>query len=96
MYQVRNSLSHTDNRKYFSGLSNKKIERKRQWSTWQRKWEIFGDVLVKKRYLCLDLMNSNMVKTEKFDHLHSVYHFSISLKISISKSIHRMYGHLQT
>ena len=27
MYQVHNSLSHIDNRKYFSGLSNKKSKR---------------------------------------------------------------------
>ena len=31
-------------------------------------------------------MNSNMVKPEKFDHLHLVYHFTVPLSIlSISK-----------
>ena len=28
-------------------------------------------------------MNSNMVKTEQFDHLHLIYHFSVPLKIEI-------------
>ena len=34
-------------------------------------------------------MNSNMVKPEKFDHLHLVYHFTISLrKVSFSCGKH--------
>ena len=28
-------------------------------------------------------MNSNMLKTEQFDHLHLIYHFSVPLKIEI-------------
>ena len=28
-------------------------------------------------------MNSNMVKAEQFDHLHLVYHFTVSLRILI-------------
>ena len=35
-----------------------------------RKWEKFGDVLAEKKVTLSGIMNSNMVKPEKFDHLH--------------------------
>ena len=38
----------------------------------------FGHVLPKKK-VNFWLMNSNMVKPEKFDHLHLVYHFTVPL-----------------
>ena len=32
-------------------------------------------------------MNSNMVKPEKFDHLHLVYHFTVPLRLAINPVI---------
>ena len=40
------------------------------------KWEKFGDVLVKKGNFIM-INESNMVKPEKFDHLHLVYYFTV-------------------
>ena len=40
----------------------------------------FGDVLAEKRVTLSWLVNSNMAKLEKFDHLHLVYHFTVSLR----------------
>ena len=40
----------------------------------------FGDVLAEKRVTLSWLVNSNMVKPEKFDHLHLAYHFTVSLR----------------
>ena len=39
----------------------------------------FGDVLAEKKVTLSWLMNSNMVKPEKFDYLHLVYHYTIPL-----------------
>ena len=47
--------------------------------TWWAKWEKFGDVHAEKKVTFSWLMNSNMVKLEKFDHLHLVYHFTVPL-----------------
>ena len=82
-----NSLRHADNRKYFSGLSLTRNRGKMcTCFTWRGKWEKFGDVLAEGKVTLLWLMNSNMVKPEKFDHLHLVYHFTVPLSIlSISK-----------
>ena len=43
------------------------------------KWEKFGDVLAERNVTLSWLINSNMVKPEKFDHLHLVYHFTVPL-----------------
>ena len=40
----------------------------------------FGHVLSEKKATLSRLMNSNMVKPEKFGHLHLVYHFTVPLK----------------
>ena len=48
--------------------------------TWWGNWEKFGDVLPEKKVTLSRLMNSNMVKPEKLDHLHLVYHFTVPLK----------------
>ena len=42
---------------------------------------LLGDVLPLKKVTLSWLMNSNMVKHGKFDHLHLVYHFTVSLII---------------
>ena len=74
-----NSLCHTDNRKYFSGLS----------LPWNQR-EVHIICLAKdegKIWTCscwekvtLEwLMNSDMVKPEKFHHLHLAYHFTVPL-----------------
>ena len=39
----------------------------------------FGDVLAEKKVTLSRLMNSNMVKPEKYHHLHLVYHFTVPL-----------------
>ena len=75
-----NYLRHTDNRKYFSGLYHE-IERKRTFFTWQEKWEKYGGVLAEKKLSLSLYMNSDMDKSEKFDHLHLVYHFTVFLNI---------------
>ena len=74
-----NSLHHADNRRYFSGLP----------LTWNlmevyifylaRGLGKFGHVLAEKKVTLQWLMNSNMVKHEKFGHLHLVYHFTVPL-----------------
>ena len=46
---------------------------------WRGKWEKIGDVLAEKKVTLSWLMNSNMVKPEKFDNLHLVYHFTVPL-----------------
>ena len=75
-----NSLRHADNRKYFSGLSLTRNRGKMcTCFTWRGKWEKFGDVLAEKKVSLSWLMNSNMVKPEKFEHLHLVYHFTLTL-----------------
>ena len=45
----------------------------------QGKWEKFGDLLAERKVTSSWLMNSNMVKPEKFDHLQLVYHFIVPL-----------------
>ena len=40
----------------------------------------FGDVLAKKNVMLSWLVNSNMVKPERFDLLHLVYHFTVPLR----------------
>ena len=41
----------------------------------------FGDVLAEKKVTLSWLMNSNMVKPEKFHHLRLVFHFTVPLNI---------------
>ena len=81
-----NSLRHADNRRYFSGLY-REIKGNRTCFTWRGKWEKFGDVLAEKKVTLSWLMNSNMVKPEKFDHLHLVYHFTVPSTI-FTKELH--------
>ena len=45
-----------------------------------RKVEKFGDVFAEKKVTLSWLVNSNMVKPEKFDRLHLVYHFMLPLE----------------
>ena len=47
--------------------------------TWQVKCEKFEDVFAEKKVTLSWLVNSNMVKPEKFDHFHLVYHLTVSL-----------------
>ena len=47
---------------------------------WEWSWKKFGDVLAEKKVTLSWLINSNMVKPEKFDHLHLLYHFTVLLK----------------
>ena len=51
--------------------------------TWRGKWEKFGDVPAERKVTLSRLINSNMVKTEKFDNLHLVYHFTVPLRIKL-------------
>ena len=61
------------------GLANK-IKGKGTWSTKWGKWEKSGD-LAEKRVTLSSCMSSNMLKPEKFDHFHLVYHFAIPLRV---------------
>ena len=74
-----NSLHHVDNRIYFLGLSLMWNRKEALIFTWREKWEEFGDVPAEKKITLSWLMNSNMIKPEKSDHLHLVYHFTVSL-----------------
>ena len=47
--------------------------------SYQGKWEKFGNLLAGRKVTSSWLMNSNMVKPEKFDHLCLVYHFTVPL-----------------
>ena len=70
-----NSLRHADNRRYFSGLSPMRNQREVHMFYLAKevgKWDMF---LLRKSLSWL--MNSNMVKPEKFGHLHLVYHFTV-------------------
>ena len=42
----------------------------------------FGDVLVEKMVTLSRLVNSDMVKPKKFDHLHLVYHFVVPICVA--------------
>ena len=64
-----NSLYQADNRKYFSGLSLTWIERKYTCSFGKSSEEKFGDIVAEKKVTLSWLLNSNMVKPEKFEHL---------------------------
>ena len=68
-----NSVCHTDNRNYFLVYLWCKIERKCTCFTWQGKWKKSEDVLAEKKVTLSWLMNLNMVRSEKLDHLHLVY-----------------------
>ena len=43
-----------------------------------------GHVLAEKKVTLKWLMNSNMVKPEKFGHLHLVYHFTVPLNDKVN------------
>ena len=45
-----------------------------------------GDVFADRKATLPWLMNSNMVKPEKFDQLHLVYHFTVPLKQLLKKT----------
>ena len=74
-----NSLRHADNRKYFLGRSLTQNRGDEHIIYMVREVGKFGDVLAEKKVTLSWLMNSNMVKPEKFDHLHLVYHFTVPL-----------------
>ena len=54
----------------------------RQW-----KWKKFDDLLAETKITLSWLTNSNMVKAEKFDHLHQVYHFIVPLKKALNHEL---------
>ena len=68
----------------------REIEGRRTCFAWRGKWERFGDVLPEKGVTLSCLMNSNMVKPEKFDHLLLVYHFTVSLSPSATREAIRI------
>ena len=68
-----NSLRHADN---FSALSVTRNRREAQMFYLAREIRKFGYVLAEKKVTLSWLMNSNMVKPKKFDHLLLVYNFS--------------------
>ena len=70
-----NSLYHAENIQYFSCLSLMQSQREAHMFYLVRKWEKFAEQKVTLSWL----MNSGMVKPEKFDHLHLVYHFTVPL-----------------
>ena len=63
--------------------------------TWQEKWEKFGDVLAEKKLTLSRLVNSDMIKPEKFDHLHLVYHFTALSKIMSDYCLTRSYDYVK-
>ena len=65
-----NLLRHADNRRYFSGLSLTPNRREAHMFYMAREAGKFGHVLAEKMETLSWLINSNMVKAEKFGHLH--------------------------
>ena len=65
-----NYLCHADNAKYFMGLSLTQNKREVDMFHLMRVVKKFGDVLAKKKVTCSWLVNSNIVKPEKFNHIH--------------------------
>ena len=89
VYQIIKNWGHgpynscpTDNRRYFLGLSAWQNQTKVHMFYLVREVGIFGHVLAEKKVILKWLMNSNMVKPEKFGHLHLVYLFTIRLRHS--------------
>ena len=78
-----NSLRHSDNRRYFSGLSLTRNRRKAHMFYSVRELGKFGYVLAEKKVTLSGLMNFNMVKSEKFGHFYLVYRFTVPLKCVI-------------
>ena len=81
------SLRHTDNRKYFSGLSLMQNRREAHMFYLAKEVGNFGHVLTEKKVTLSWLMNSNMVIPEKIGHLHLVYHFTVPLGSYIQKTL---------
>ena len=82
-----NYLPHAYNRRYYSDLSLTRNRSEAHKFYLAGEIEKFGHVLAEKKVILWWLMNSNMVKPEKFGHLHLVYHFKIPLRTSILKNI---------
>ena len=75
VYQITKDWGHGPyNKRYFPGLSLTRNRREVHMFYLAREVEKFGHVLAEKRVTLQWLMNSNMVKPEKFGHLH----FSLS------------------
>ena len=75
-----NSLCHADNRKYFSDLSDARSKGSAHVLLGKisgKIWACFCLMNLFNEFFCL--MNSNIVKPEKFGHLHLVYHFTVPL-----------------
>ena len=70
-------LGHTDNRKYILGLSPMQNQRETSMIYMAREVGKIWDVLAENKVALSWLMNSNMIKPEKFDHLYLVYHFTV-------------------
>ena len=72
---------------FFGSLGNTKSKEKRTCFTWRGKWEKPGTVLADKKVTLSWLVNSNMVKPEKFDYFHLVYHFTVPLREASKKKL---------
>ena len=85
-----NPLCHADNRRYFGGLSLSGNQREVHMFYLVREVGKCGHFLAEKKVTLYWLMNSNMVKPEKFGHLHLVYHFTVPLinSISLTEVVH--------
>ena len=59
---------------------DQKIEGKCTYFTWGGKWEEFGYVHAEKKVTLSWLINLNIVRPEKSDHFHLVYHFTVPLR----------------
>ena len=73
------SLHHADNRKYFPGRSLMQNWREAHMIYMAREVGKIWNALAEKKAILSWLMNSYMVKPEKFDHLHLVYLFTVPL-----------------
>ena len=75
-----NSLRHT--KKFaFKKISNFSTRRNQsvKWR-WYGKYENFLDIVAEKKVTLCWFMNSYMVKTEKYDHVHLVSHFTVLVR----------------
>ena len=78
-------MLHATIRNFWVSLSrNQKKKKNANVSLGMRSGEKVLDIVAEKNVTFCLFMNSNMVKSEKYDHLHFVYCFNVALEIICS------------
>ena len=78
-------MLHATIRNFWVSLSrNQKKKKNANVSLGMRSGEKVLDIVAEKNVTFCWFMNSNMVKSEKYDHLHFIYRFNVALEIICS------------